>query len=108
MTRSIDLGGIDGAIHSPVRLAIMALLVGGDELEFTLLRDRLSLSDGNLAAHLRKLEEAGYVRCAKSFLGRRPRTAYRIQPRGRAAFDRHVAALEHVVGSAGRKRTLRR
>jgi DNA-binding transcriptional ArsR family regulator len=108
MTRSIDLGGIDGAIHSPVRLGIMALLVGGDELEFTLLRDRLSLSDGNLAAHLRKLEEAGYVRCAKSFLGRRPRTAYRILPRGRAAFDRHVAALEHVVGGGGRKRTLRR
>jgi DNA-binding transcriptional ArsR family regulator len=108
MTQSIDLGAIDSAIHSPARLAIMALLAGGDELDFTLLRDRLALSDGNLAAHLRKLEEAGYVRCAKSFLGRRPRTAYRILPRGRAAFDRHVAALERVVSTATRKRTLRR
>lgn len=108
MTRSIDLAGIDNAIHSPVRLAIMALLVGGDELEFTLLRERLALSDGNLAAHLRKLEEAGYVRCAKSFLGRRPRTAYRILPRGRTAFDRHVAALERVVGAAAKTRIQRR
>jgi DNA-binding MarR family transcriptional regulator len=97
MTRSIDLGGIDDAIHSPVRLAIMALLVSGDQLEFTLLRERLALTDGNLATHLRKLEERGYVQCSKSFIGRRPRTAYRILPRGRTAFDQHVAALEHVV-----------
>ena len=102
MTRSIDLAGIDDAIHSPVRLAIMALLVGGDELEFTLLRERLALTDGNLATHLRKLEERGYVQCTKSFVDRRPRTAYRVLPRGRTAFERHVAALEHVV-SGGAK-----
>ncbi len=97
--RAIDLGGIDAVIHSPVRLAIMALLVRGDELEFTLLRDRLALTDGNLSAHLRKLEARGYVRCTKSFVGRRPRTTYRIAPKGRAAFERHVAALERVVGA---------
>ena len=104
MTRSIDLAGIDDAIHSPARLAAMALLVGGDELEFTLLRERLALTDGNLATHLRKLEERGYVQCTKSFVDRRPRTTYRILPRGRVAFERHIAALEHVVsgGTKGR------
>jgi DNA-binding MarR family transcriptional regulator len=100
MTRSIDLESLDATIHSPARLAIMALLVGGDELEFTLLRERLALTDGNLATHLRKLEERGYVRCAKAFVGRRPRTTYRILPRGRTAFERHVAALERLVRGA--------
>jgi DNA-binding MarR family transcriptional regulator len=105
MARSpIDLSGIDAAIHSPARLAIMALLVRGDELEFTLLRERLALTDGNLAAHVRKLENAGYVRCTKSFVARKPRTAYRITPRGLSAFDRHVAVLERVVGTAGKAR----
>jgi len=101
---TISLAGIDAAIHSPARLAIMALLTGGDELEFTLLRDQLALTDGNVAAHLRKLEDAGYVRVAKSFVARKPRTAYRITPRGRAAFERHVVALERVVAAGAKTR----
>jgi DNA-binding MarR family transcriptional regulator len=99
-TRSIDLGEFDAVIHSPARLAAMAILVAGDEIEFTLLRDRLALTDGNLSAHLRKLEVRGYIRCTKAFVGRRPRTTYRILPKGRTAFARHVAALERLV-SAG-------
>jgi DNA-binding MarR family transcriptional regulator len=97
MPPPLDLSGLDSLIHSPARLGIMATLLGGDEVEFTLLRDRLDLTDGNLSTHLRKLEEKGYVKCAKSFLGRRPRTTYRISPKGRVAFERHVAALERVV-----------
>lgn len=99
---TIDLTALDATIHSPARLAIVALLVGGDELEFTLLRERLALTDGNLAAHLRKLEERGYVRCTKSFVERRACTTYRITPRGRSAFDRHVGALERVVSAGAR------
>lgn len=97
----LDLSEIDAAIHAPARLAIMALLASGDELEFTQLRERLGLTDGNLASHLRRLEEAGYVRCSKSFAGRRPRTAYRILPKGRRAFERHVAGLERILRAAG-------
>jgi len=98
-TRSIDLDQFDAVIHSPARLAVMAILLAGDEAEFTLLREQLGLTDGNLSTHLRKLEERGYIRCTKSFVGRRPRTTYRILPRGRTAFARHVAALERVVGA---------
>ena len=97
MAGTLDLGGIDRLIHSPVRLAVMAMLFGGDEIDFTLIRDRLDVSDGNLSTHLRKLEDGGYVRCRKGFVGRRPRTGYRILPKGRAAFKRHVAALERIV-----------
>ena len=99
MPKPIDLRDLDTLIHSPARLAIMALLAGGNELEFTLLRERLELTDGNLSTHMRKLEEAGYVKCVKSFLARRPRTSYRISVRGRAAFERHVRALEQVVNA---------
>lgn len=101
MPNPSDLRGIDPVIHSPVRLGIMAILVGGDEVEFTLLRDRLGLTDGNLSTHLRKLEESRYVECLKAFLGRRPRTTYRILPKGRAAFEHHVAALERIVKGEG-------
>jgi DNA-binding MarR family transcriptional regulator len=96
----IDLTGLDPAIHSPPRLAIMALLVDGSEIDFTFLREHLTLTDGNLATHLRKLEEQSYVRCRKSFVGRRPRTTYRITPRGRTALERHIAALEQLVAAA--------
>lgn len=100
---ALDLQEIDAVIHAPARLGIMAMLSGGDEVEFTVLRDRLSLTDGNLSVHLRRLEECGYVRCTKSFLGRRPRTTYRISPRGRSAFERHVAQLERIVSGKVRK-----
>ncbi len=96
----LDLSEIDAAIHAPARLAIMALLASGDELDFVRLRERLGLTDGNLASHLRRLEEAGYVECTKGFAGRRPRTAYRILPRGRQAFERHVASLERILRAA--------
>ena len=57
----------------------------------------LGLTDGHLSTHLRKLEEAGYIKCLKSFVGRRPRTTYRMLAKGRTAFERHVATLEQVV-----------
>jgi DNA-binding MarR family transcriptional regulator len=102
MADDFDLAGIDPVLQAPARLAVMAMLATGDEVEFTLIRDRLDLTDGNLASHLRKLEDAGYVACSKGFVGRRPRTTYQILPRGRAAFVRHVAGLERIIGVAGR------
>lgn len=87
-------------IHQPVRLRIMAALVAlpeGDEIEFTYLRDLLEVTDGNLGAHLRKLEDAGYVAIAKTFVNRKPRTYIAVTAEGRRVFQEHVAALEAML-----------
>jgi len=87
-------------IHQPVRLRIMAALVSMEDdaqLEFTYLRDLLELTDGNLGAHLRKLEEAGYVQLVKTFVARKPRTYVVITSQGQHAFVEHAAALEAIV-----------
>ncbi len=87
-------------IHQPVRLRIMAVLVTlgkGDELDFTKLRELLDVTDGNLGAHLRKLEEANYIQVTKSFVDRKPRTYVSATEAGRAAFQNHVAALQEII-----------
>ncbi|NIM96004.1 MAG: helix-turn-helix domain-containing protein [Anaerolineales bacterium] len=94
------MGSLNAIIHQPVRLRIMAALVAiepEEQVEFTYLRDLLELTDGNLGAHLRKLEEAGYVRLEKTFVARKPRTYVSVTPNGRKAFDDHVAALEEIL-----------
>ena len=91
---------LDAIIHQPARLRIMAALTAleqGDQVEFTYLRDVLDLTDGNIGAHLRKLEDAGYVKMAKTFVARKPRTFIRATKQGRAAFVAHVAALEAIL-----------
>jgi DNA-binding MarR family transcriptional regulator len=87
-------------IHQPVRLRIMAALVTlepTDEANFTYLRDLLGVTDGNLGAHLRKLEEAGYIAVNKIFVERKPRTFVAATAEGRRAFQEHVAALESIL-----------
>jgi predicted ArsR family transcriptional regulator len=97
MPQPFDFKGIDPIIHAPARMAIMAVLTSTDTVDYTYLSDELGLTDGNLTTHLKKLEESGYVRCAKGFIGRKPRTSYRITAKGRAAFERYIDALETVV-----------
>lgn len=94
---SFDYRQLDPVLDSRVRVAILALLLNGDSVDFTHMRDRLQLTDGNLAKHLRKLEEIDYVRMSKSFIGRRPRTSYVITDKGRKALQSHVKALEELV-----------
>jgi DNA-binding MarR family transcriptional regulator len=87
-------------IHQPVRLRIMASLVTlepTDEVDFTYLRDLLEVTDGNLGAHLRKLEEAGYIKVNKVFVERKPRTYISATNEGRRVFNEHVAALEELL-----------
>jgi DNA-binding MarR family transcriptional regulator len=87
-------------IHQAVRLRIMAALVAfkaGEEADFTYLRDLLEVTDGNLGAHLRKLEEAGYIAVNKTFVERKPRTFVAATPEGRKVFEEHVAALELIL-----------
>jgi len=87
-------------IHQPVRLRIMATLVAleeSNEVDFTYLRDLLEVTDGNLGAHLRKLEETGYIAMNKTFVDRKPRTFITATPLGRKIFQEHVAALESIL-----------
>lgn len=89
-------------IHQPVRLRIMATLVTleqNDEVDFIYLRDLLDVTDGNLGAHLRKLEEAGYITINKTFVDRKPRTYVSATAEGRRVFQEHVAALESILKS---------
>ena len=87
-------------IHQPVRLQIMASLVtleGEDAVDFTYLQDLLDVTPGNLGAHLRKLEEAGYVTLTKTFVERKPRTYIAVTVEGRRVFREHVKALEEIL-----------
>nr|HID12201.1 transcriptional regulator [Anaerolineae bacterium] len=87
-------------IHQPTRLRIMAALVSLDRderVDFTFLRDLLHLTDGNLSAHLRVLEDAGYVGVEKTFVERRPKTWIWATSEGRDAFAAHVDALETII-----------
>ncbi len=98
------MDALDSIIHQPVRLRIMASLCsmdGGSQMEFTHLRELLDVTDGNLGAHLQKLEEADYIRVKKAFVGRKPRTYVSATLRGRAAFEGHVSALKEILSGAG-------
>jgi DNA-binding MarR family transcriptional regulator len=92
---------LDNIIHQPARLQIMSTLVAlnsGEELDFVYLRKLLALTDGNLGAHLAKLEEAGYVKVKKTFVARKPRTFIAATGKGRDAFEEHISALKQIIG----------
>jgi predicted ArsR family transcriptional regulator len=103
MPQRFDYRLLDPVIHAPVRIAIMSILAITEDVAFTALSEQLNLTDGNLATHLRKLEEEGYVQCRKSFIGRKPQTTYRILAKGRTAFGRHVAELEKIALNASER-----
>jgi predicted ArsR family transcriptional regulator len=88
---------LDRVIHEKGRLAIMSMLAASPQVAFTDLRDALSMTDGNVTAHLRTLQEAGYVAVTKSFAGGRPLTTFALTDAGRRAFADYVALLEQIV-----------
>jgi DNA-binding MarR family transcriptional regulator len=95
---------LNETIHQTVRLRIMAALVAlepGNEVDFSYLRSLLEVTDGNLGAHLRKLEEAGYIAINKTFIERKPRTYVAATDAGRKVFQEHVAALEVILRGRG-------
>jgi DNA-binding MarR family transcriptional regulator len=95
---------LNETIHQTVRLRIMAALVAlepGNEVDFSYLRSLLEVTDGNLGAHLRKLEEAGYIAINKTFIERKPRTYVAATDAGRKVFHEHVAALEVILRGRG-------
>ena len=88
---------LDRLIHERVRLGIVSALAVNDSLTFNELKRLLASTDGNLSVHARKLEEAGYIGCAKSFNGRTPRTEYRLTAPGRRALERYLAHMEALI-----------
>ncbi len=100
--RVIDDGGFDRLIYERVRLGIMSALATNEELTFNELKALFDVSDGNLGAHARKLEEAGYIACTKSFEARRPKSRYRITAVGRKALLRYLEHIEAVIKATRR------
>ena len=88
---------LDRVIHEKGRLAIMSLLAATPELSFTELRDTLAMTDGNLTAHIRTLQEAGYVSVAKSFQNNRSLTTCSLTAAGKKAFSTYINLLEDIV-----------
>jgi DNA-binding HxlR family transcriptional regulator len=88
---------LDRLIHERMRLAIVSALAVNEALSFNELKGMLETTDGNLSVHARKLEEAGYVVCTKSFEGRVPRTEYRLSDAGRRALERYLDHMESLI-----------
>ena len=88
---------LDRIIHERLRLGIVSALAVNDTLTFNELKDLLQTTDGNLSVHARKLEDAGYVRCAKSFEGRLPKTEYILTPGGRRALEKYLGHMESII-----------
>jgi DNA-binding MarR family transcriptional regulator len=93
--------GIDDTIHQKTRLAVIAHLVATGESDFVTLRKTLGLTDGNLSIHSAILEEKGLIEVEKSFVGRRPRTVYRVTAKGWTAFNDYLEELERVLKGGG-------
>jgi DNA-binding HxlR family transcriptional regulator len=88
---------LDQIIHERVRLGIVSALAVNGSLTFTDLRDLLGTTDGNLSAHARRLEEAGYVVCKKSFEGRTPKTEYALTAKGKRELDAYLDHMEAII-----------
>ena len=94
-----NLDGLNKAFESKIRLGIMSVLMANESVDFTTMKSLLELTDGNLASHTRSLEELGYIRCEKKFIGRKPNTSYSITDEGRAAFAAHIQALASFINT---------
>jgi DNA-binding PadR family transcriptional regulator len=93
----IDFNGLDTAVHGPLRLGILAVLQVDGPLDFTTLKKRLRVSDGAIGPHLLKLEEIGYLTSTKAFVGRRPRTTYRISAAGSKALAHYLDQMQAII-----------
>ena len=95
------INNLNKLFDSRVRLGIMSALIVNDAINFNELKELLSITDGNLASHLKALEENGFIKVEKGFIGRKTNTTYRITKTGEKAFKSHIAALEKMIKSIG-------
>ena len=91
--------GLDKVIHERMRLGITSALAANERLSFTELKNLLDTTDGNISVHARKLEDAGYITCEKSFKGRMPLTEYKITRDGRKALERYLDHMEALIAA---------
>jgi DNA-binding HxlR family transcriptional regulator len=94
---------IDRLIHERLRLGIISALAVNESLTFNELKHLIKTSDGNLSVHARKLEDAGYIKCSKTFEGRTPKTEYSLTTLGRKALERYLDHMEAVIGHMRRR-----
>jgi len=88
---------LDKIIHERMRLGIISALAANKKLSFNELKNLLGTTDGNISVHSRKLEDAGYLQCLKSFQGRKPLTEYRITKKGRSALAKYINHMEVLI-----------
>ena len=98
---------LDRLIHERLRLGIVSALAANERLSFNDLKRLLHTTDGNLSVHARKLEEAEYIACDKTFEGRVPRTEYRLTAAGRRALEKYVAHMESIINASRTSRASR-
>ena len=91
------ISGINKVFESRIRLGIMSVLIINDSCDFNSLKETLNVTDGNLASHLKALEEKGMIRVNKQFIGRKPNTSYSATDAGIAEFNLHLKALESLI-----------
>lgn len=94
-----DISRLNKLFENRVRLGIMSVLMVNDSYDFNNLKDTLGVTDGNLASHLKALEENNLIKVNKQFIGRKPNTSYSITDSGAALFRDHVKALEDIIRS---------
>jgi len=94
---SSPIMGIDRLIHEPARFSILAHLYVVEEADFLFLSRRIGLTRGNLSAHMRKLEEGGYIEVKKGFMGRRPHTVLAITVKGQEAFKNYISDIKNAL-----------
>lgn len=88
---------LDRLLHDRMRLGIVSALAATDDLSFSELKTALNATDGNLSVHARKLEDAGYLSCTKSFEGRTPRTGYKLTAAGRRALEKYLDHMDAII-----------
>jgi DNA-binding PadR family transcriptional regulator len=98
----INFNGLDTAVHGPIRLGAMTALQIDGKLDFTTLKKRLQVTDGSLGIHLQKLEEIKYIKSKKAFVGRRPKTTYKLTVTGRKALIKYLESMQKLLDAVGK------
>ena len=98
-TAPLELGALDRLIHDPTRLMLISLLYVVESADFVFVKNQTKLTGGNISSHMSKLEDAGFVKVKKSFVGKRPQTMFRLSQKGRNAFDNYRKSLNDALSS---------
>lgn len=101
MTKKIKIEDLNKAFDNRVRLGIMTILLTQEWCDFTTFKETLGLTDGNLASHIKALEEDGYIEVRKSFIGKKPNSSYRATKKGKKEFLNHLETPQNIIKKSG-------